>query len=145
MFCAHDVLVELLTWRFIRFIDSGTSGAGGCNGFYTMKNSFLMNQMYFCVVLQLIPRLSGLSWIIGAWQEEWENKDGLKAADSVSARMGKRCLCLSASCNHLLVASDNDFRWRWPHKWRQLLQFFGMPNVYRPQAGEPPLPCVRIG
>lgn len=90
---------------------------------------FLMNQMYFCVVLQLIPRLSGLSWIIGAWQEEWENKDGLKAADSVLARRGKRCLCLSASCNHLLVASDNDFRWRWPHKWRQLLQFFGMPNV----------------
>ncbi|KAM3365244.1 hypothetical protein ACQJBY_015164 [Aegilops geniculata] len=38
--------------------DSGTSGAGGCNGFYTMKSSFLMNQMYFCVVLQLIRRLS---------------------------------------------------------------------------------------
>ena len=32
-------------------------------------------------------------------------------------RRGRHCLYLSASCNHLLVASDNDFRWRGPYKW----------------------------
>ncbi|XP_044429667.1 uncharacterized protein [Triticum aestivum] len=44
-------------------------------------------------------------------------------------RRGRHCLYLSASCNHLLVASDNDFRWRGPYKWH---------------AREPPLPMFGL-
>ncbi|XP_044379530.1 uncharacterized protein [Triticum aestivum] len=75
--------------------DSGTSGAGGCNGFYTMP--VMDNRCMVGSTMAKRGRTEGSGFRVG--------------------RRGRHCLYLSASCNHLLVASDNDFRWRGPYKW----------------------------